>query len=117
MRTLRKIGISLYPVEAVHVHCKSSSELGHAVAVHSYLILQSHLIVSASVLDKHPIEKVTIESCKDKGTSISDVLKELIKQCLLIWLIENSKCANIILWFGTVFEVLYVSSNDLPVGN
>ena len=116
MTSLRKIGISLYPVKAIKMCSKSSHDLSIVGNVNSDLLLHLESVNFSPILDEWPIEKVSVESCEYEWFSFSDMFEKLDEQCLLIRLIEHSEHSYIKLRFWTVLKVLNVSPNDLSIG-
>jgi hypothetical protein len=117
MGSLRQIPISFDPIEAVHMHTKSSTILTLAIDKNTNFLFEPQVILLASFINEWPIEEVTIVSHKYKWLHFSNMIKEFFKESFFVCFIKNGELAYIIFGFWGILKILNISSYNLPISN
>ena len=94
---------------------KSSHDLAIREVVDTNLLFNFEVVVFSSVLNKWPIEVITVECHEDEGARLSDVFEELDQQRLFIRLVEYLELSNVVFRLWRIFEVLHIGTDYLPV--
>lgn len=69
----------------------------------------------SSVLNEWPVKEVSVERREDEWSCFSDVFKKFEEKRPFVWLVEHCKASNIVFWFRSILEILYITSNDVSV--
>lgn len=95
---------------------------GSAVVLSLIIDLEPNLAIHidsvhrCSCIDEREIERITVVGRHDGRFDFAPMLEEASDQCCLVFFVEDDE-RSFVVWFRSVFKVLYVFRNDFAVGD